>query len=94
MNSEPVDFSSTRPVSPDTTCSPPSYAVTTAVRVSAPVRTKVWSCGRPSTDARSQPCSSTTTCAEVTGATSSTKCRASSRANSSVAPTPRSFANA
>ena len=91
-NSEPVDFSSTRSDSPDTTCVVPASAVTATVRTSVPRRTNVWSWGAPSTDARSHACSSTVTRADVTGATSSTKCRASAVAKASGEAMPTSLA--
>jgi len=51
-NSEPVDLSTTRSVRPAITHVSSPSIVTTAVRISWPVRTNEWSCGRPSTGMR------------------------------------------
>ena len=82
-NSEPVDFSTVRSLSPAITVVPSASAVTDAVRTSCPLRTHVWSCSTPSTRTRTHAYSWTSTRAPVTGSTSSTKCRASRVANAS-----------
>ena len=83
-----MEFSSTSPETPDTTCSPLWATVTTQLRVWEPCR---WNeCG-PS---RSQPYDSMVIVAPCTCDWVDTKCRASSSPNDSGSPTPYCFANA
>ncbi len=94
QNSDPVDLSTTSPVSPETTHAWKPSMVTSVVRVPPPPREKACPCSAPSTVIRSQPYSSTLTFAPVTHSKSSTKCRPRRRANSSISPTPYCWAKA
>ena len=63
MNSEPVDFSTTRSLSPEVTDGPAGVTSTTVVRTSPPRRTNAWSWPKPLTGIRSHAYSSTRTTA-------------------------------
>ena len=94
QNSDPVDFSTTRSVRPDTTQAEGPSMVTTVVLVPPPARENACPCSAPSTGIRSQPYSSMLIFAPVTHSKSSTKCRPSRSANSSISPTPYCWAKA
>ena len=94
MNSDPVDFSTTRPVRPDTTQACVPSMVTTVVRVPSPARENACPCSAPSTTIRSHPYSSMLTFAPVTHSKESVKCRPRRRANASISPTPYCWAKA
>ena len=83
-----MEFRSTSPSRPETTHSSCASHTTVATRDSSPAWRNEWS---PS---RSQPASTMWTRARVIGAKDATKWRPSRSANSSMAPTGASLANA
>ncbi len=76
VNSEPVDLSTTRSVSPETTWAPSEDRSTSVVRTSPPRRTNAWSWPAPSTGIRSQAYSSTRMRAPVAAGVASSRRRA------------------
>ncbi len=94
MNSDPVDFSTTRSVRPDTTQACGPSMVTTAVLVPPPARENACPCSAPSTTIRSQAYSSMLIFAPVTHSKEAAKCRPRRSANSSISPTPYCWARA